>query len=88
MKRTLGLERAVEMALSAGVATSGLLLLLGLVLAHEGVLRSGILILMLTPVVRVVVLTLGLFRDGDRRFGFVSLAVLAVLVAGIVLSRQ
>jgi len=88
MKRSLGLERAVETALTAGVATSGFLLLLGLVLGREGVLRSGIVILMLTPVVRVAVLTLGLFRDGDRRFGFVSLAVLAVLVTGIVLSRQ
>jgi len=88
MKRSLRLERAVEIALTAGVATSGLLLLLGLVLGREGVLRSGIVILMLTPVVRVAVLTLGLFRDGDRRFGFVSLAVLAVLVTGIVLSRQ
>lgn len=88
MKRAHGLERAVELALTYGVATSGILLLLGLAFGHEGVLRAGIVLLMLTPVVRVTVLTLGLFREGDRRFGFVSLAVLAVLVTGIVLSRR
>jgi hypothetical protein len=43
---------------------------------------------MLTPVARVLVLTLGLFREGDRRFGFVSLAVLTILVAGIVFARS
>jgi uncharacterized membrane protein len=88
MNRSLGLERTVEMALTVGVVASGVLLLLGLVLGREGVLRSGIVLLMLTPVFRVAVMTLGLFRNGDRRFGFVSLAVLAVLVTGIVLSRQ
>jgi uncharacterized membrane protein len=81
-------ERAVELTLALGVTASGTLLFLGLALGREDVLRAGIVLLMLTPVVRVAVLTLGLFRDGDRRFGFVSLAVLAVLVASIVLSRR
>lgn len=84
----LRLERLVELALTFGVAGSGLLLLAGLVLGSDALLRAGVVLLMLTPVVRVAVLTLGLFRDGDRRFGFVSLAVLAVLVTGIVLSRR
>jgi uncharacterized membrane protein len=84
----LRLERVVEVALTLGVATSGLLLLAGLSLAREAILRAGIVLLMLTPVARVAIMTFGLFRQGDRRFGFVSLAVLAVLVAGIVLSRS
>ena len=82
------LERLVELALTFGVAASGLLLLTGLSFGVEAVLRIGVVLLMLTPVVRVAVLTLGLFREGDRRFGLVSLTVLAVLVAGILLSRR
>jgi hypothetical protein len=82
------LETSVERVLTAGVVASGAFLLLGLVLGQEPLLRSGVLLLMLTPVVRVLVLTLGLFREGDRRFGFVSLAVLVVLLAGIVFSRS
>jgi uncharacterized membrane protein len=82
------LETSVERVLTAGVVASGALLLLGLVLGQEPFLRAGVLLLMLTPVVRVLVLTLGLFREGDRRFGFVSLAVLVVLLAGIVFSRS
>jgi len=56
-----GLERSIEWVLTAGVVASGLLLLLGLVLGQEPLLRAGVLLLMLTPVVRVLVLTLGLF---------------------------
>ena len=78
-----GLEKRVEWVLTAGVVVSGALLVLGLVLGREPLLRAGVLLLMLTPVARVLVLTLGLFREGDRRFGFVSLAVLTILVAGI-----
>ena len=86
--RSLRLERLVERALTLGVAASGIFLLAGLFVGSDTLLRTGIVLLMLTPVVRVAVLTLGLFRDGDRRFGFVSLAVLAVLLTGIVLSRR
>ena len=88
MREGRRLERLVELALTIGVAASGVLLLSGLVLGSDLVLRAGVVLLMLTPVIRVAVLTLGLFRDGDRRFGLVSLTVLAVLVAGIVLSRR
>jgi len=82
------LETSVERVLTAGVVASGALLLLGLSLGSEPLLRIGVVLLMLTPVVRVLVLTLGLFREGDRRFGFVSLAVLAILVTGIVFAHS
>jgi uncharacterized membrane protein len=82
------LETSVERVLTAGVVASGALLLVGLSLASEPLLRAGIVLLMLTPVARVLVLTLGLFREGDLRFGFVSLAVLAILVAGIVFAHS
>jgi len=76
------LERSVEWVLTAGVALSGALLLLGLALGREPLLQAGVVFLMLTPGVRVLVLTVGLFWEGDRRFGFVSLCVLAILVGG------
>jgi uncharacterized membrane protein len=82
------LERAIEGVLTAGVLASGALLVLGLSLGDVALLRAGVLILMFTPVARVLVLTLGLFREGDRRFGFVSLTVLAILAAGIVFARS
>lgn len=82
------LETSVERVLTAGVVASGALLLVGLSLGSEPLLRIGVVLLMLTPVVRVLVLTLGLFREGDLRFGFVSLAVLAILVTGIVFAHS
>jgi uncharacterized membrane protein len=82
------LERSVEWVLTIGVIASGALLLLGLSLGREPFLRAGVVLLMLTPVLRVLVLTLGLFREGDFRFGFVSLAVLTILAAGIVFARS
>ena len=88
MIRALQLSRVVELALTTGVAASGVLLLLGLAFARDALLQAGVVLLMLTPVARVTVLTLGLFRQGDRRFGLVSLAVLVVLAAGAVLSRR
>ncbi len=82
------LERSVEWVLTAGVAMSGALLLLGLALGREPLLRAGVVLLMLTPGVRVLVLTLGLFWEGDRRFGFVSLGVLAILVGGFLFAHS
>jgi hypothetical protein len=82
------LERAIETALAAGPAAGAILLLAGLA-GHwsEGV-RLGIVLLMLTPVLRVVVLTAGLLLRRDWLFGAVSLLVLAVLLSGIAVSLR
>jgi uncharacterized membrane protein len=82
------LERAVELALSVGVATSAILLLTGLFATSPALLKAGVLLLMCTPVARVLVLTAGLFLEGDRRFGFVSLTVLAILTTSAVLALR
>jgi uncharacterized membrane protein len=79
----LRLERAIEVALTGGVLTSGLLLLLGLATGSLALLRSGVVLLMLTPVARVLVLTVGLFHERDYLFGALSLWILAVLASGI-----
>jgi len=80
---TLRLEKAIEMALSGGVLVSGALLLAGLSLGNMGLLRGGVVLLMLTPVARVLVLTVGLYHERDFLFGTISLWVLAVLASGI-----
>lgn len=49
------------------------------------ILDLGILILMLTPVSRVVVLTLGWLARRDWRFGLIALCVLALLVTSLIL---
>jgi uncharacterized membrane protein len=77
------LEDAIEKALTAGLALSTLLLVAGLVMGAAGPLRWGLLLLMVTPVVRVAVVTLGLALDRDWVFTLVSAFVLLVLGSGI-----
>lgn len=78
-----GLTRALELALGAGVALSGVLLFAGLALDHVELMRVGLLLLLFTPVARVVVLTVGLFHQKDWGFALVSLWILLVLLSSI-----
>jgi uncharacterized membrane protein len=82
-ERLVRLEQAVEVALTAGVGVSALLLVAGLLLGASGALRWGILLLMLTPVARVVVVTVGLVLARDWLFAAVSLFVLGILAYGV-----
>jgi uncharacterized membrane protein len=82
------LERAVEVALTAGVVVSALLLVAGLVLGSQAPLWWGVLLLIVTPVVRVVVVTIGLILDHDWRFASVSLFVLGVLLASVYVAAR
>lgn len=80
------LERIVELVLSGGLAISTVLLLAGLGLGSDAPLRWGILLLMVTPVVRVVVVTVGLAQERDWLFTLLSLFVLGVLFSGILVA--
>jgi uncharacterized membrane protein len=73
------LEWAIEAVLSAGVVLSGTLLLAGLLRGDGGLLRAGVVLLIATPVTRVVVLTAGLIYRRDWLFALVSAAVLTIL---------
>jgi uncharacterized membrane protein len=77
------LENAIEIALTAGLGLSTVLLVAGLLLGATWPLRWGIILLMLTPVARVTVVTVGLAIERDWTFTLVSLFVLAVLASGI-----
>ena len=81
--RVENLEDVIEKALMLGLALSTALLLVGLILGLPGPLRWGIVLLMLTPVARVAVVTVGLALERDWTFTLVSLLVLAILAAGI-----
>jgi uncharacterized membrane protein len=78
-----GLERTIEGVLTAGLLASAGLLLAGLSLHRELLLKWGVLILMATPVARVVVVTVGLLRERDWLFASVSFWILAVLGSSI-----
>ena len=74
-----GLERTIEVVLTGGLLASAALLLAGLGLDRALLLKWGILILMASPVARVVVVTAGLLREKDWLFAAVSFWILAVL---------
>ena len=82
------LDRVIEASLTAGLLASASLLLLGLVAGWPHALRLGIVVLMLTPVARVVVLTFGMMLERDWFFGVISLFVLLVLAFGIAVSSH
>jgi uncharacterized membrane protein len=82
------LDRAVEGVLTLGLMIGALLLLMGLGLGQLPPLRWGIVTLMLTPVARVVVVTIGMFLRRDLVFGFLSLGILLVLATSIVVSLR
>jgi uncharacterized membrane protein len=82
------LERIVEVALTAGVLVSGLLLVAGLVLGSSRPLWWGVLLLIATPVLRVLVVTVGLVLDHDWLFAAVSLFVLGVLLSSMYVSGR
>jgi uncharacterized membrane protein len=77
------LERFIEWVLTTGLLLSALLLVLGLATGSTRALSFGIVALMLTPVSRVIVVTLGLLWKRDWIFGALSLFVLLVLLCGI-----
>lgn len=82
------LARVVEGTLSAGLLLSLVLMVAGLFLAHDGLMRAGVVILMFTPVTRVVVVTLGLLRERDWLFAGISGFVLAVLLSGMAVAAR
>lgn len=80
------LDRAIEVALAAGVALSGGLLAVGLFLDRPAALSAGIVILLFTPVLRVAVVAVGLALERDWIFAFVSLWILGVLLSSLYLA--
>ena len=49
-----------------------------------GIERSGVLLMLATPVVRVIVACFLFFREKDMKYGWISLGVLVILMLGAV----
>jgi hypothetical protein len=82
------MEIAIEVALAGGILVSAGFLVWGLAFRSPAALQWGLIILMLTPVARVVIMTAGLFQQRDLVFGPVSLVILAVLFSSLYTAVQ
>jgi uncharacterized membrane protein len=80
---TSALDRTIEVVLMGGLLVSAALLVAGLALGRADFLRWGILVLMATPVARVVVVTIGMLRERDWLFAAVSIWILFVLGSSV-----
>lgn len=85
-------DRVVGLVLRIGAYLSIALILLGGVvsLAHGATGRhlaaAGVLVLMCTPITRVLTAAIVFWREGDRRYAWVSIGVFAILIASSALA--
>jgi len=90
-RREPGFDRALALVLSIG-AYAGFFVMAAGVVAHllvDGrtgarLELAGVLILLVTPVIRVFVAMVLFFRERDRRYGWISAGVLLILLLGSV----
>lgn len=90
-KREPGFDRALALVLRIG-AFAGFFVMLAGVIAHifvDGVISArielaGVLIMLVTPAVRVLVAMVLFFREKDWRYGWISAGVLLILLLGSV----
>ena len=84
-------DRAVALVLRIGAFGCFVIMLAGLLIGlfvsgriPLEIERAGVLLMLATPVVRVVVACFLFFRERDWRYGWVSLGVLVILMLGAV----
>lgn len=90
-KREPGFDRALALVLRIG-AFAGFFVMVAGVIAHilvDGAIAprlelSGVLIMLFTPLVRVLVAMVLFFREKDWRYGWISAGVLLILLLGSV----
>jgi uncharacterized membrane protein len=89
--REHGFDRAVAMVLRIGAFSCFFIMLAGLidglfVTGHISleIERVGVLLMLATPVVRVIVACFLFFREKDYRYGWISLGVLVILMLSFV----
>jgi uncharacterized membrane protein len=89
--REPGFDRIVAMVLRIGAFTCFFVMLAGLI---DGIFltgrislqieRIGVLLMLATPVVRVMVACFLFFREKDYRYGWISMGLLIILLLGSV----
>jgi uncharacterized membrane protein len=84
-------DRIVALVLRTGAFSCFFVLLAGLITAlfipgriPLAIERAGVLLMLATPVVRVIVACYLFFREKDLRYGWISLGVLVILMLGSV----
>jgi len=89
--REPGFDRAVAMVLRIGAFGCFFIMLAGLIdgLFMTGhisleIERVGVLLMLATPVVRVMVACFLFFREKDLKYGWISLGVLIILMLSLV----
>ena len=84
-------DRVVALVLRTGAFSCFFVMLAGLIagwFVHGriplGIERAGVLLMLATPVVRVLVACFLFFREKDMKYGWISLGVLVILMLGTV----
>jgi uncharacterized membrane protein len=84
-------DRAVALVLRVGAFGCFFVMLAGLILGWfmkgsiaPAIERAGVLLMLATPVVRVIVACFLFFREKDWKYGWISLGVLVILMLGSV----
>ena len=84
-------DRIVALVLCTGAFACFFVMLAGLIVSvftksyiPVEIERAGVLLMLATPVVRVIVACFLFFREKDYRYGYISLGVFLILMLGVV----
>jgi len=84
-------DRVVALVLRSGASGCFVIMLAGLAVGlfvpgriSLQIERAGVLLMLATPVVRVLVACFLFFQEKDRKYGWISLGVLLILMLGAV----
>ena len=90
-QREPNFDRAVALVLRVGAFGCFVIMLAGLLAGFFlhgeiplNIERAGVLLMLATPVVRVIVACFLFFKEKDYRYGYISLGVLVILLLGSV----
>jgi uncharacterized membrane protein len=92
-RQDVAADRVLSLTLKFGAYTAFALILAGLMLQlvvpwGAKVAAAGLLVLLATPVLRIIVACLQFLREHDFRYALVSFGVLAIVVLAYVLGLQ
>lgn len=89
-RQDFAIDRVLSYTLKLGAYTALALILAGLVLQHFAALggkvaAAGLIVLLATPVLRIVAACIQLLHERDFKYAFVSFGVLTIVVLAYVL---
>ena len=92
-RQDLAADRIVSHTLKAGAYTAFVLIVAGLLLrwitpSGARIVTAGLLVLLATPVLRIVAACLQFFRERDMKYALVSLGVLGIVILAYCLGIQ